>query len=324
MSDIIEKLKSENLLGRGGASFPAGLKWEAVKNEKSDKKYVICNASEGELNGFKDKFILENYPKEVINGIKIAIEEIGAEKAYIYLKKDYYPELKNKLEKLSEGLPIVIFKKTGNYIAGEETTLLNAIEGELQQPRLKPPYPTQKGLFGYPTLINNVETFYHVSKIAENKYRHSKFYSVSGDVRKRGVYEFPEDSTIRQILEKTGNYPKKDFFVQVGGGACGEIFLSSELDRPVCGIGIIVVFDLKKTDLLELMKKWANFFYVGNCDKCTPCREGGYRIREMLEKGNIDKKRLEEIFFTMEESSFCPLGRMSVTPFKSLIKKLWK
>lgn len=324
MPDIIEKLKSENLLGRGGAGFPAGLKWEAVKSAKGEKKYVICNASEGELYGSKDKFILENYPEEVINGIKIAINELKAEKAYIYLNKKYYHNLKRKLEKLSKGLPIIIFKKTGNYIAGEETTLLNAIEEKLKQPRSKPPYPTEKGLFGFPTLINNVETFYHVSKISQDKYKHTRFYSIAGDVRNKGVYELPEDCTIKQILEKTNNYPKKEFFAQIGGGACGEIFLEKELNGPVCGIGIIVVFDMKKTNLLNLMKNWADFFFKGNCDKCVPCREGGYRIREMLESGNIDKKRLEEIFFAMEEASFCPLGKMSVTPFKTLIKKLWK
>lgn len=323
MPDIIEKLKTENLLGRGGAGFPAGLKWEAVKNEKSKKKYVICNASEGELYGSKDRYILDNYAEEVVNGIKIAIEEIKAEKAYIYLNKNYY-DLKGKLEKLFKGPPIIVFKKTGKYIAGEETALLNAIEGELEQPRLKPPYPVKYGLFGYPTLVNNVETFYHVFKISEGKYRHSRFYSISGDVGNKGVYELPENCTIKQILEKTKNLPSKDFFIQAGGGACGEILLSSELDIPVCGAGIIVVFDLNKTNLLELMRKWADFFFFGNCDKCVPCREGNYRIREMLKSNSIDKKKISEIMFAMELSSFCPLGKMSATPFKTLMNKLWK
>lgn len=327
MDNIIDKLKSENLLGRGGAGFPAGLKWEAVKNANPSaggKKYVICNASEGELHGYKDKFILDNYPEEIINGIKIAIEEIKAEKAYIYLNKNYYPKLRGKLERLSEKLPIVLFKKTGGYIAGEETTLLNAIEGKLEQPRLKPPYPTEKGLFGCPTLINNVETFYYVSKISQDKYKHTRFFSISGYAYNKGVYELPEICTVKQVLEKTKNWPQNDFFVQVGGGACGEILLSNELDRPVCGAGIIVIFDLKRTDLLSLMKTWANFFFEGNCDKCVPCREGGYRIKEMVENRKIDREKLEEIFFAMEESSFCPMGRMSVTPFKTLISKLWK
>lgn len=324
MDNIIDKLKSENLLGRGGAGFPAGLKWEAVKNAKGSKKYVICNASEGEPYGNKDKFILDNYPEEVIEGIKIAIEEIKAQKAYIYLNKDYYKELKSRLEKLSKGLPIVLFKKTGGYISGEETTLLNAIEGKLEQPRLKPPYPTESGLFGCPTLINNVETFYCVSKISKDKYKHTRFYSISGDVQNRGVYELPQTCSVKQVLEKTKNFPDFDFFIQAGGGACGEILLPEELERPVCGAGIIVVYNKKKTDLMNLLKTWAYFFFEGNCDKCVPCREGGYRIKEMIDNGDIDREKLKEIFFAMENTSFCPLGKMSVTPFKTLIDKLWK
>ena len=322
--EIITKLKKSNLLGRGGASFPTGLKWEAVKKEKADKKYIICNASEGEPGVFKDKLILENYPKELINGIKIALKTINNSSAYIYLNKKYYPKFKKELEKLIKGLPIVLFEKPDNYICGEETTILNVIEGKRQEPRIKPPYPTQIGLFGYPTLVNNVETFYYVSKIDKNRYKGTRFYSISGDVEREKVYELPENLSIREILKTTNNYPDFDFFVQAGGGACGEILLPKELNQPVKGAGSIIVYSKEKTDPFSLMQKWADFFINGNCDKCVPCREGIYRINEMIKKKKIKKKTIKDIFFVLEDTSFCPLGKMAQVPFKSLINKILK
>jgi NADH:ubiquinone oxidoreductase subunit F (NADH-binding) len=322
--NIIEKLKSAKLLGRGGAGFPTGLKWEAVKNAVGEKKYVICNASEGEPSSFKDCFILEKYPGEVVNGIKIAMDEIKADEAYIYLNEKFFPKIENKLREEVKDLPIKIFKKIGNYICGEETTLLNIMEGRYAEPRMKPPYPTQMGLFSRPTLINNVETFYYVSKISKGEYKNTRFYSISGDVKNLGVYELPEDSTTENILEQTNNMPQRDFFIQVGGGACGEIRLMSELGSPICGAGAVVIFDKEKTDPIKLIENWADFFFYGNCDKCVPCREGIYRIREMIKTRKIDKKKLEEILYALEQSSFCPLGRMAATPFKTIFEKVWK
>ena len=329
MSDIIEKLKKANLLGRGGANFPTGAKWEAVKKANppaGGTKYVVCNASEGEPGAFKDEFILSTYPEEILSGIKIAADEIGAKSTYIYLNKKYYLKFKNKIEKLAKkvNLELAVFKKPNGYICGEETTMLNVIEGKFEQPRLKPPYPTEYGLFNCPTIINNVETFYYVSKIAKGEYKNTRFYSISGDIKNKGVFEMPENLTVRQILEKTNNYPKKDSFIQVGGGACGEIRLVSELDNPICGTGVLIVFDKKKTNPMNLMMQWAEFFFVGNCDKCVPCREGIYRIREMVDNKKIEKEKLSEIFLAMEETSFCPLGRMAVTPFKTLLDKIIK
>jgi len=320
--DIISKLKESNLLGRGGASFPTGLKWEAVKNEKAEKKYIICNGSEGEPGVFKDKHILENYPEEVVNGIKIALQEIDNSSAYIYLNKDYFQEFKDKLEKLIEDSKITVFEKYGGYLAGEETTVCNVIEGKEPESRFKPPYPFQIGLFGFPTLINNIETFYYVSRISKNEYKNTRFYSISGDVTKRGVFEFPLDLSLEQVLRQSNNYPDFDFFVQVGGGASGEILLPDELNQPLKGVGAIIVYDKSKTDLFELMKYWAEFFNKENCDRCTPCREGAFRLLEMAKTGKIDREKLDEILLVLGETSFCPLGRSMVAPFKSLIFKL--
>ncbi len=367
--DIIAKLEKNNLLGRGGASFPTGLKWEMVRCAKAAKKYIICNGSEGEPNVFKDGFILENYPEAVIEGIKIALETINNSFAYIYLRKDYYEKFKEGLKKLIGEFPIMLFKKTGGYIAGEETSIIEAIEGKRPEPRIKPPFPAQCGLWGSPTLINNVETFYYAAKIAKNEYKGTRFYSISGEAKYGGVYELPENYSILRVLKETENWPgvdpvrnlgrKKfsnfffaghpskqyindfsdssehtnapsqvsngvDFFVQAGGGAFGEILLPKELNQEVKGTGAIIVFDRKKTNPFSLMKKWVNFFLEGNCDKCVPCREGIYRINEMLEKGKIEKELLEDILFVLKETSFCSLGKRIFRPFTDLLSKICK
>ncbi|MCK5590819.1 MAG: SLBB domain-containing protein [Candidatus Pacebacteria bacterium] len=323
--DIISKLKESGLTGRSGSGFPTGLKWEAVKSTVAEKKYIVCNGSEGEPDVFKDSFILENYPEEVVKGIKLALETIDNSSAYIYLNSHYYQKYKTKLEELIRDSPIVLFKKTGGYLAGEETCVCEAIEGKRPEPRIKPPYPSEVGLWGCPTLINNVETFYRVAQIAEDNYKGERLYSIAGDVKKPGTYELLEDMTIRQILQETGNLPEADseqnFFVQ-SGGISGEILLSNELDQQVKGIGGIVVYDREKTDLMSLMKKWTEFFMAGNCDKCTPCREGVYRMDEMLKKGEINKEEMDDFLFVLEQTSFCALGKGVAVPFRSLINKL--
>lgn len=325
VKNIIKEFKKYNLLGRSGSGFPVALKWESVINNKAEKKYIICNGSEGEPGVFKDGFILKNYPDEVIEGIKIALETIQNSSVFIYLKKDYYQKFKKRLGKSIKGAPIKIVKKeSSRYIAGEESSMCEAIEGKIPEPRIKPPFLSEVGLYGMPTLVNNVETFYWVAKIAKGEYKKNRFYSVSGDIKNKGVFEFPENWTIEKILKETKNFPKFDFFVKVGGGACGEILLPKEIKKPVCGAGAIIVFDRKKTNIISLMKEWAEFFNSGNCDKCTPCREGIYRINEMLRKGKIDKELLKDIFFVMEKTSFCSLGKGIPETFKDTISKLLK
>lgn len=329
-TDIVEKLKQSGLTGRGGAEFPTWQKWQAVKNAKNAPKYVVCNASEGEPLVSKDKYILENYPAEVINGVKIALLFIKNSSAYIYLNKDYFQLFKKTLEDLIGNLPIKLFEKPTGYIAGEETSLLNAIEGKKPEPRVKPPYPTEAGLWGKPTLINNVETFYWISKIDKGEYGHNRFYCVSGDAPNAGVFELPETLTIKQILEKTANCPPPatNYFYQIGGGAAGAIMLANELNQPLKGAASIIVFDKAKTDVWQLMRKWAEFFHKNNCDQCAPCREGLYRIFEIFrrpeQKISQEKEKINDILVALEKTSFCPLGRMAATPFKSALEKLLK
>jgi formate dehydrogenase beta subunit len=324
--DIIAKIKKANLLGRGGADFPTWIKWDAVKKEenKGKKIYIIANGSEGEPAVFKDEHILKEHPKEFIEGIKIALKTFSNSEAIIYLNHKYYDKYKKKLEKFSRGYPISYFRKTAGYLAGEETALISHIEGRRAEPRVKPPYPAQSGLHGLPTLINNVETYYRIYEIENGLYNGQAFFSISGDVKNKGVFEFPEKYSLKKILLETNNWPDFDFFVQAGGGAAGTIFLPKELDRPKVGAASIVVFNRKKTDLFKLMKYWADFFARENCDKCTPCRESSMRILAMIEKKKLDRKKLEEMFLALENTSFCPLGKGMAAPYKTLINKLLK
>lgn len=321
--DMIQKIKDSGLTGRGGAGFPTGAKWEAVKNAPGEKKYIIVNGSEGEPGVLKDGFILENYPEELVNGIKVALETFPNSEAYIYLRKDYYDKYKSKLIELSSDLSITLTREPGGYLCGEESTLIESIEGHRFEPRIKPPFPTDKGLFGCPTLINNLETFYWISKIAKDEYRGNRFYSITGDIDNPGVFEFPEDWPIERILKETNNFPEKEFFVQAGGGASGRILLREEFSEKVGGAGSIITYDKKKTDPKDLMKKWIDFYFKENCGKCTPCREGIYRIKEMLDEDKIDEDKLRDILFVLEETSFCPLGKGVSVPFESFLEKIY-
>ncbi len=319
--NIILELKKSNILGRSGSGFPTGLKWEAFKKEKSSQKYIICNASEGEMSVFKDYYILKNYLPEVIKGIELALDTFKNSQAYIYLKPKYYNQFKDKIKKLNKD--IILVKKQPEYIAGEETALLEAIEGKRPEPRVKPPYPVQKGLYNKPTLINNVETFYYIYKISQKGYNQEKFYSIEGEVKNKGVFELKENFTIEQILKETNNWPNFDFFVQAGGGASGEILLSKELKKRIDGIGSIIIFNAKKTDPFVLMEKWAHFFINNNCDKCVPCREGLFRLYELIKEKDIKSSTFNDLLFVLENTSLCALGKFSTRPFKTLIKK-WK
>jgi len=324
MADIISKLKEANLLGRGGAAFPTGLKWESVAKASGEKKYVICNASEGEPNVFKDDYILEHYAAEVVEGIVLAMETIGAAEAYIYLNPHYFDKYEIKLKEIIDDKPIHLFKKPPYYIGGEETVACNLIEGKKMEPRQKPPFISEVGLFGCPTLMNNVETFYYVNKINKGEYKTTRFYSVNGEVNNPGVYELSAEATIADVLNQTNNFPNFNFFIQVGGGASGEILLADEISQPVKGAGSITVYNQETADPYKIMANWADFFLNGNCDKCVPCREGIYRLREIILKRELKKEELESLFNVLEKASFCALGRGATAPFRGLITKVLK
>lgn len=319
---IIEQLKKSGLKGRGGAGFPTGLKWEAVKNAEADKKYVICNASEGEPGVLKDFFILREYASEVIKGIDLAVKETGSCQAYIYLNPEYFSKLEKKIKKAIGNFPIVLFKKPRGYICGEESVLLNIIEGQPKMPRLKPPFPTSKGLWGYPTLINNVETFYQAAQIAQGKYCADRFYTLGGKAKKKGVARLSENLSIKQVLEQTGNWPDFDFFIQSGGGMSGEILTSEELDNPATGSGSIIIYK-KNTNPMKIMRQWARFFMNESCGQCVPCREGTFRLNEILKKKDFDEEAIKDIVFVLQEASLCALGKSAAVPFTGYLNKIY-
>jgi NADH:ubiquinone oxidoreductase subunit F (NADH-binding) len=319
MQDIIDKIKNSKILGRSGSLYPVFMKWEAVKSSNTTEKYVICNGAEGEMETFKDYYLLKNHPEIVLDGVKIAVQELKTTKAFLYLKKSYFDEFYPILEKLIDD-KIEIVEKKGGYIGGEETAVIEVIEGNIPEPRIKPPFPTEFGLWGKPTLVNNLETFYFISKINSDDYHNTRFFSIAGDASNKGVFEFDENITIKELLEKTNNIPSFDYFLQVGGGSSGQIILPQEIENSLDCLGSIIIYNRETTDPFLLMEKWINFFLEGNCDKCTPCREGLFRIKGMIEKK--DFREIHDLFFVMEETSLCPLGKVATFPFSTLLEKI--
>ncbi len=323
--DILFKIKRAGLVGRGGAGFPVEKKWLAVKNAVGNKKYVVCNAAEGEPGVYKDGYILEHYPERVIDGMKIAIDFLSAEKGYLFLNHSYNKKLHKKLIVLLKNSKIEIFIKPINagYIGGEESAVLNAIEGCRIEPRLKPPFPTTIGLWNRPTLINNVETFYNVSLVEANQYVNKRFYTITGDCLNEGVYELSDNLTIEKVLKQTKNYPKFSFFTQIGGLASGEVFNSSQLRRPVLGAGSIAVYSLGKNNFKKVIKGWLDFFVNESCGQCTPCREGTYRLNEIFSKEKIDWELFNNLLDNLSDTSICALGGSVATPIKSFMKNVY-
>ncbi len=321
---IIEKLKMAGLRGRGGAGFPVWQKWQMVKDAPGETKYVVCNVSEGEPAVGKDGHILEKWPDIVIEGIESAMNEVGAKKSYLYLRQDYFDKFKDTLAEIIGVRPIEIIREPGGYLGGEETALLESIEGKAVEPRIKPPFPPQAGLWGRPTLINNLETLYFAARIVRGEYKNTRFYTIAGDCAVPGVFERGEGLTIKEILEKTGNWPKDEFFVQAGGGASGAIMLADELEVPLSGVGSIVIYDKAKTDPRQLGLKWINFFIAENCGKCVPCREGVYRLREIFSKEPLDIARAQNIVKLLAAASFCPFGKGVANSLGSLLEKIIK
>ncbi len=322
--EIIEKLKAAGLRGRGGAGFPTWRKWQMVKDARGGKKYVVCNVSEGEPAVSKDGYILEREPEIVVEGIALAMNEVGAKKGYLYLRKDYFDKYKDKLAGIADGKEIEIVREPGGYLGGEETALLESIEGKAVEPRIKPPFPPQAGLWGCPTLINNLETLYFAARIIRGEYKNTRFYTIAGGCARPGVFERGEGLTIKEILEKTGNLPDVDFFIQAGGGASGTILTQDELEIPLSGAGSIVVYDKQKTDPRALGLQWINFFIKENCGKCVPCREGVYRLREIFSQTPLDIARAKDIVKLLAQGSFCPFGKGVANAFGGLLEKLIK
>lgn len=337
-NNILNKISNAGLVGRGGASFPTAVKWAAVKKALVSKKigYIIANGAEGEPGVKKDAYILHHYPEEFLNGLYLADQFLGPakiKKIYIFLNHHSYDEAAPKLKELLEAKKfsawrhkIEFFTKPDNlaYISGEETVICNLLEGKRTEPRLKPPYPTEHGLHSAPTLINNIETLYDVSLACQDKYHEKRFYTVTGAVKHPGVYDLSVHLMIEEVLRQTNNLPKEPFFVQIGGEASGEVLDDNQLERPIEGAGSIMVYDKKKTNHDKLIKYWLKFYKEQSCGQCSVCREGTYRLEEIMNAKKFDKKLFWEIVGTLEESSFCVLGASLPIPLKSYFNNILK
>lgn len=353
-NDILFEVKESGLKGRGGAGFPTATKWMLTAAAKSDKKYIICNADEGEPGTFKDRVLLMEYPELVFEGMVIAGYTTGASEGIVYLRGEYEYMLssledyldvmrkdnllgKNILGKEAFSFDIIIRLGSGAYVCGEETALIESLEGHRGEARNRPPYPVNTGFMGKPTIVNNVETLAAVphivtkggewfSKSGTNKSTGSKLFSVSGDCKKPGVYELPWGTTIRELLERVD--AKNAKAVQVGG-ASGVCIPRDQFDRKLgyedlSTGGSIMVFD-ENRDMLKVLKNFMEFFEEESCGQCTPCRIGNTKLLEginMIESGEYTFKyinTLKELGRTMQVASKCGLGQSSPNSFISIL-----
>ncbi|MFA5184625.1 MAG: NADH-ubiquinone oxidoreductase-F iron-sulfur binding region domain-containing protein [Patescibacteria group bacterium] len=335
-NNILQKIVDAGLVGRGGASYPTAAKWAAVKAALKGKKqgYIILNGAEGEPGVKKDGYIIRHYPAEVIDGLFLADKFLGPDKIkkiYLFLNRAYFkdaaPGIKailaqKKYQALREKIEFFIKPERLAYISGEEGALLNLIEGKKVEPRIKPPYPTEQGLYRRPTLINNTETFYNVALAVQDRYEEKRFYTINGAVKRPGVYALPLDLSIEEVLRRTGNWPAFPFFAQIGGEASGEILNSEQLAAPVEGAGSIMVYDKKRTDKDKLIRHWIKFYHEQSCGQCTICREGTYRLEELIKQKKFDHKLFWEIVDGLEESSFCAFGHSLTVPLKSYFNNI--
>jgi NADH-quinone oxidoreductase subunit F len=353
-ADVIAEIKAAGLVGRGGAAFPTGIKWDGAAKAEGDPKYVICNADESEPGTFKDRVLLLDDPHSTIEGMCIAAHAIGATKGYIYIRAEYpyiLPVLENALKEareagyLGRAFDIEIRVGAGAYICGEETALFESIEGKRGFPRVKPPFPTTHGVFGKPTVINNVETLCNVPLIIEqgaDGYRElgtekspgPKLFCVSGDVEKPGLYEVPFGVTLRELLEMA---VCETFQAVLFGGAAGAFATPEHLDVKLTfedlrevglplGSGVITVFN-ESRDLRDVLARLGKFFAHESCGKCYPCQIGTQRQTEILDRiadGKIidgDLERLSDVGWTMIDSSLCGLGQTAATAVLSAMEQ---
>ncbi len=347
---VLEEVKLSGLLGRGGAGFSTGAKWEMVIAQKAREKYFICNLDESEPGVYKDRMIAQNNPHLLLEGIIISALTIGAKVAYIYLNGRYEKAreiLERAIEQAKEhkflgqkilgskyALEIEIFSGAGAYICGEETALISSMEGNRGEPKIRPPYPTEAGLFGKPTVVNNAQTIANIPWIVlmgGKKYAKcaTKLFVLGGAVKNRGVFEAKADITIKKAIEELGGGMQngKEFWFAQVGGAAGKLYLKKELNTLVPGSGAILVVD-KTANIYELLLSWTGFFRRESCGKCVPCREGTFRLNEIMERledGEIaerDKIAIEDILWTLENTTFCPLGKFAAVAVRDAVEKL--
>lgn len=353
--DVLFELKESKLKGRGGAGFPTSIKWMLTAASKSDEKFLVCNADEGEPGTFKDRVLLIEYPELVFDGMVVGGYTVGAEHGILYLRgeyeyllkslQDYLEQMrkdnllgKNILGKEGFNFDISIFLGSGAYVCGEETALIESLEGNRGEPRNRPPYPISTGYLVKPTSVNNVETLCAVahivlkggqwfSKVGTSKSSGSKLFSVSGDCEKPGVYELPWGTKVSELLELV--CAKNTKAVQIGG-ASGVCIPKSQFNRTlayedVATGGSVMIFN-ESRNMLHVLKNFMEFFVDESCGQCTPCRIGNVKLLEgveMIESGNYTFahiNKLKELGKTMQVASKCGLGQSSPNSFISILE----
>jgi NADH:ubiquinone oxidoreductase subunit F (NADH-binding) len=357
-TDLIAQLKESGLRGMGGAGFPTGTKWELVAKQQAEPKYAICNADESEPGTFKDRQIMAEQAHLVLEGLVLGMLATGCREGWIFIRHEYHFEedvLREELERLrglglldEAGVSVDIFTSPGGYILGEESALLECMEGHRGEPRNKPPFPAVNGLWGKPTLMNSVETFAHVPVIAErgaewwksqgvNGGTGLKFFAVSGHVEKPDVYCVPMGTTARELIELAGGVSEgRELLAFQPGGASSNFLGPDQLDVPLdfdplakagsmLGSGALVVI-AEGTDLLAAATNVLRFFRNESCGKCVPCRVGSTKahamLTELLESGggadDVDE-RILELEKTMRLTSICGLGQVALGPAISVL-----
>ncbi|NLM43095.1 MAG: NADH-quinone oxidoreductase subunit NuoF [Clostridiales bacterium] len=363
--EVIDLIKRSGLRGRGGAGFPTGLKWEFAAKAQGDIKYVCCNADEGDPGAFMDRSILEGDPHSVLEAMTIAGYAIGGSQGYIYVRAEYPIAVKRLTIAINQAREYGLLGKNilgtgfdfdielrlgaGAFVCGEETALLASIEGQRGMPRPRPPFPANKGLFGKPTLLNNVETYANICPIINNgpewfnsmgteKSKGTKVFALGGKINHTGLVEIPMGTTMREIIyEIGGGCPNgKAFKAAQTGGPSGGCIPASKLDVPIdydtltalgsmMGSGGLIVMD-EDNCMVDIAKFFLEFTVDESCGKCTPCREGTKRMLEILdriiagkgEEGDIE--RLENLAKNIKASALCALGQTAPNPVLSTLR----
>ena len=355
-SAVLEEIKKSNLRGRGGAGFTTGIKWEACRHAPGDERYIICNADEGEPGTFKDRVLLTRQADLVFEGMTVAAYATGAHKGYLYLRGEYRYMLEalndilarrhamnllghNILNKRGFNFDIEVHLGAGAYVCGEESALIESLEGKRGVPRNRPPYPVTNGFLNKPTVVNNVETFAAAALIAAKggewyrgigtgKSAGTKLISVSGDVARPGIYEYPFGVSVRQILEDAG--AKNTQAVQISGPS-GVCVADNEFDRRIAfedipTAGAFMVFD-RSRDMFEVARNFAHFFAHESCGFCTPCRVGTTLMCQLMDKigdghgAKVDVEEIGQLAQLMQMASHCGLGHTAPRPMLDTLEK---
>jgi len=364
-AEIIDVVKASGLRGRGGAGFPAGVKLGITRDTQSDQKYIICNADEGEPGTNKDRLLLSGNPGAILEGMAIAGYAVGATEGFVYLRGEYryiFPVLQQAIDtavaenRLGHDIfgsgfdfDIKVSSGGGAYICGDETALLDSMEGKRGEPRFKPPFPGVSGLYGKPTIINNVETLANLPLIVANGadwFRGfgtktcpgTKLYTVSGNVKKRGTFEFPMGVSLRSLIYDVCGGPadgRKLLAVQTGGASCpmvpaDKIDFNLDIEQAAAaggalGSGAMLAID-DSNDIIDVLTNIANFFAHESCGKCTPCREGTKRLHQLISKfadyrgTPKDIETINDLATTMSLASFCGLGQSASTAISTSLR----